>query len=250
MTTRLRALGHDALLWTALAFVTLVLFMAELKPLFAALFPRLDRPLYEQDSFLDLVIAHVALVGASSIAAIVLGVAAGIFVTRPTGAEFRDIAETVATMGQTFPPVAVLALAVPVIGFGAAPALIALTAYGVLPILQNTIAGLSVVPEPVREAARGIGMTDGEILYRVELPLGAPVILAGIRTSAIINVGTATIASTVGAKTLGSPIIVGLNGANIAYVLQGAVLVALLGVVLDLAFERLGKRLRRWQTAA
>ncbi len=250
MTARVRALGHDALLWTALAFAALVLSMAELKPLFAALFPWLDRPLYEQDSFLDLVIAHVALVGASSIAAVVLGVGAGIFVTRPAGAEFRGMAETVATMGQTFPPVAVLALAVPVIGFGAAPALIALTAYGVLPILQNTIAGLSVVPEPVREAARGIGMTDGEILYRVELPLAAPVILAGIRTSVIINVGTATIASTVGAKTLGSPIIVGLNGANIAYVLQGAVLVALLGVVLDLAFERLGKRLRRWQTAA
>lgn len=250
MTARVRALGHDALLWTALAFVTLVLLMVELKPLFAALFPWLDRPLYEQDSFLDLVFAHVALVGASSIAAVVLGVGAGIFVTRPAGAEFRDIAETVAAMGQTFPPVAILALAVPVIGFGAAPALIALTAYGLLPVLQNTIAGLSVVPEPVREAARGIGMTDGQILRRVELPLAAPVILAGIRTSVIINVGTATIASTVGAKTLGSPIIVGLNGANIAYVLQGAVLVALLGVVLDLAFERFGRWLRRWQTAA
>ena len=101
----------------------------------------------------------------------------------------------------------------------------------------------------MREAARGVGMTEGEILRRVELPLAAPVIVAGIRTSVIINVGTATIASTVGAKTLGSPIILGLNGSNIAYVIQGAVLVGLLAVVIDLAFERLVDVLQRWRTA-
>ena len=99
----------------------------------------------------------------------------------------------------------------------------------------------------VRESARAMGMTGGEILRRVELPLAAPVILAGIRVSVVINVGTATIASTVGAKTLGLPIIVGLNGSNIAYVIQGAVLVALLGVVLDMAFERLVDVSRRWR---
>jgi osmoprotectant transport system permease protein len=250
MTAAIRSVGHDALLWSALAFAALILLMPELKPVFAALFPWLDRPLYEQDSFLHLVMAHLALVGASSIAAIVLGVTAGIFVTRPVGAEFRGIVETIVAMGQTFPPVAVLALAVPITGFGSQPALIALTLYGLLPIVQNTVAGLGAVPEPVREAARGVGMTDGEILRRVELPLAAPVIVAGIRTSVIISVGTATIASTVGATTLGSPIIVGLNGSNIAYVLQGAMLVGLLAVVLDLAFERLVRVLRRWQTAS
>jgi len=245
-----RSLRPDALLWTALVFAALILLMPHLKPLFAALFPWLDRPLYEQDSFVNLVVAHFALVGASSSVATALGLAAGIFVTRPAGAEFRSIVETIAAMGQTFPPVAMLALAVPVTGFGSEPALIALTIYGLLPILQNTIAGLGAVPEPVREAARGIGMTEGEILRRVELPLAAPVIVAGIRTSVIINVGTATIASTVGAKTLGTPIIVGLNGLNTAYVLQGAVLVGLLGVVLDLAFERLVGVLRRWRTTS
>jgi osmoprotectant transport system permease protein len=240
----------DALVWTALALAALVVAMPHLKPLFAALFPWLDRPLYEQDTFINLMLAHVAIVGASSIAAVVIGVAAGVFVTRPAGAEFRDIVETIAAMGQTFPPVAVLALSVPITGFGFQPALIALTAYGLLPVLQNTIAGLGAVPAPVREAARGVGMTRREILWRVELPLAAPVIVAGIRTSVIINVGTATIASTVGAKTLGSPIIVGLNGSNIAYVLQGAILVALLAVVLDLAFERLAAFLERWRRAA
>ncbi|HEX2114609.1 MAG TPA: ABC transporter permease [Alphaproteobacteria bacterium] len=238
---------HDALLWAVLAFAAFIALMPQLKPLFAALFPWLDRPLYEQDSFAYLVISHLALVGASSIAAVALGVAAGIFVTRPAGAEFRGTVETIAAIGQTFPPVAVLALAVPATGFGWRPALIALTLYGLLPIVQNTIAGLATVPAPVREAARGVGMTHAEILRRVELPLAAPVIVAGIRTSVIISVGTATVASTVGAKTLGSPIIVGLNGANIAYVLQGAILVGLLAVVLDLAFERLVRALRRWQ---
>jgi osmoprotectant transport system permease protein len=250
MIAALRLARSDAFLWAACAFAALVLLMPQLKPVFAALFPWLDRPLYEQDGFADLVAAHLALVGASSLAAAMLGIAAGIFVTRPVGAEFRSIVETIVTMGQTFPPVAVLALAVPITGFGYQPAFIALTVYGVLPIVQNTIAGLTSVSESVREAARGVGMTEGEILRRVELPLAAPVIVAGIRTSAIINVGTATIASTVGAKTLGSPIILGLNGSNIAYVIQGAVLVGILAVVIDLAFERLLGVLQRWRTAA
>lgn len=239
---------RDALFWTALAFAALLVLMPESKPLFGFLFPGLDRPLYEQDSFARLVAAHLALVGASSLAAIALAVPAGIFVTRPSGAEFRGMAESLAAVGQSFPPVAVLALAVPLTGFGAEPALIALTLYGALPILQNTIAGLQAVPAAVREAARGAGLGGGEMLWRVELPLAAPVLLAGIRTSVVINIATATIASTVGARTLGSPIIIGLNGANLAYVLQGAILVGLLGVLADMAFERLARRQQRWRT--
>lgn len=243
-----RALWRDGLLWTAIVFAALVLLMPSSKPIFAALFPWLERPLYEQHSLPDLVLAHLAIVGASSAAAIAIGVAAGIFVTRRAGAEFRAVTETVSAMGQTFPPVAVLALAVPVTGFGSDPAVIALTVYGLLPVLQNTIAGLVAVPEPVRESARAMGMSDGEILRRVELPLAAPVIIAGIRVSVVINVGTATIASTVGATTLGLPIIVGLNGSNIAYVIQGAILVGLLGVVLDMFLGRLVGASRRWRS--
>jgi osmoprotectant transport system permease protein len=249
MSARAARAWRTPLPWATLAFGAAVLLMPAAKPLFAALFPALDRPLYEQQPFLDLVAAHLALVGASSLVATALGTIAGLFVTRPVGAEFRGVVEAIAAIGQTFPPVAVLAVAVPITGFGAEPALIALTLYGVLPVVQNTIAGLDAVPASVLETARGLGMTKGERLRRVELPLAAPVIIAGIRTSVIINVGTATIASTVGATTLGSPIIIGLNGANLAYVLQGAILVALLAIVLDLAFDRLVERLRRWQEA-
>jgi osmoprotectant transport system permease protein len=238
---------RDPLAWSLGAFILLVLFMPASRPLFAALFPELERPLYTQDSFLALALSHLALVAASSAAAAALGVAGAIFVTRRAGAEFHGLVETLVAMGQSFPPVAVLAIAVPVIGFGAEPALIALTLYGILPVLENTLAGLGAVPATVRDAARGIGMGEGAILLGVELPLAAPVIVAGIRTSTIINVGTAAIASTVGARTLGSPIIIGLNAANIAYVVQGAILVGLLAVVLDLAFDRLVARTRRWR---
>ncbi len=240
---------RDPLAWMVVALMAAAFGMTSLGPIFAALFPRLDRPLYVQEGFPALLLAHLLLVGAASTIAVLVGVGLGTFVTRPMGTEFRGLVETVAAMGQTFPPVAVLALAVPVMGFGQAPALIALALYGVLPVVQNTIAGLESISVTVAEAARGVGLGPLQVLFRVELPLAAPVILAGVRTSVVIGVGTAAIASTVGAKTLGLPIIIGLNGSNTAYVLQGAVLVGLLAVTLDLAFGRLASRVARWRSA-
>lgn len=236
------------LLWLMLALLLLAVFgLAELKPFFAAMFPELERPMYEQDSFSSLMLAHLKLVGLSSTLAIIAGMGAGIFATRKTGLEFRPLVETLASAGQTFPPVAVLAVAVPLIGFGETPALIALALYGLLPVLQATLAGIGSVPQALKETAEGLGMNQSRRLMQIELPLAAPVILAGIRTSVIVNIGTAAIASTVGAKTLGLPIIVGLSGFNTAYVMQGAVLVGLLAVTTDLAFEKLAGHLKSWQ---
>ena len=240
----------DTLLWWALALLAAMTFgMGKLEPLFSALFPALERPIYSQDSFLSLLLAHLKIVGLSSSVAIIMGMGAGIFATRRSGYEFRPVIETVMSVGQAFPPVAVLAIAVPLTGFGEMPALIALTLYGVLPVLQGTLAGIESVPAPTLQAAEGLGMGTWQRLWGVELPLAAPVMMAGVRTSVIINIGTAAIASTVGAKTLGLPIIVGLSGFNTAYVVQGAVMVGLLAVTVDLAFEKLAKRLMRWQTA-
>lgn len=216
-------------------------------PLFAALFPALERPLYQQQGFASLVLAHVLLVAAASAIATVIGVGAGVFVTRPQGLAFRQMVETLTAMGQTFPPVAVLALTVPAIGFGFWPALVALTLYGVLPICENTISGLKSVSPAARDAAEGIGMTQGQRLMKVELPLAAPVVIAGIRTSVTINIGTAAIASTVGGISLGSPIILGLNGSNTAYILQGAVLIAGLAIIVDLGFDLVVSRMTRWR---
>ncbi|HIE5387068.1 TPA: ABC transporter permease [Enterobacter cancerogenus] len=231
--------ARDPLLWLIGLFVALLFLMPHSAGLFSALFPGLPRPVYQQESFVNLTLAHFWLVSLSSLFAILLGVGAGIAVTRPQGREFRPLVETIAAMGQTFPPVAVLAIAVPVMGFGQQPAIVALILYGVLPILQGTLAGIAAVPSSVLSVAEGVGMSARQRLWKVELPLAAPVILAGIRTSVIINIGTATIASTVGANTLGTPIIIGLSGFNTAYILQGAVLVALAAIVVDRLFERL-----------
>jgi osmoprotectant transport system permease protein len=228
------------------AFGLLLVMLPFSRPLFAWLFPHLERPLYKQHDFLELVLAHLWLVSASSIFSVVLGIGAAIYVTRPSGQEFRRLVEVVTAMGQTFPPVAVLALAVPMIGFGFWPAFAALVLYSILPICENTIAGLENVSPSAKQAGCGLGMTSRQLLLRIELPLAAPVILAGIRTSVTINISTAAIASTVGAVSLGSPIIIGLNGNNTAYVVQGALLVTGLALVVDLGFETVLARLERW----
>lgn len=231
----------DGLLWAVFTLLLLVAVLPYSAPLFSRLFPALERPVYVQEPFAYLLWQHCVLVGVSSGMAVLVGTAAGLFVTRPAGRAFEPVVQALLSMGQTIPPVAVLALAVPVVGFGELPALIALTLYGLLPVLQSTVAGLHSVPVAVRQAADGMGMSSWQCLVQVEMPLARPVWLAGVRASVIINIGTAAIASTVGAKTLGSPIIVGLSGFNTAYVLQGAVLVGMLAIVVDMAFERLAR---------
>ena len=240
------ATRHVALvLLPAALLVLLVLFMPALQPVFHALFPALERPIYTRASFLTLTLWHVGLVLAATIPVVIAGIGAGVFVTRKSGREFAGILDTVTAIGQTFPPAAVLALAVPLVGYGAQPTVVALIAYGILPVVDNTIAGLRGVSPSALGAAEGMGFTALQKLIWVELPLAAPVIMAGVRTSVIINIGTAAIGSTVGALTLGSPIIEGLSGSNTAYVIQGALVVGLLAIAVDQAFALIDERLRR-----
>ncbi|NYS29793.1 MULTISPECIES: ABC transporter permease [unclassified Pantoea] len=229
----------DPLLWLVLFYGALLTLMPYSGPLFHRWFPDLARPLYQQESFWQLTLAHLFLVITASLLAIVIGIGSGVLVTRRAGRAFRPLIETLVAAGQTIPPVAVLAIAVPVMGFGAWPAVVALLLYGLLPILQGTLAGIDSVPASSREIAIGVGMSNWQRLWQIELALAAPVIIAGIRTSVVINIGTAAIASTVGAKSLGSPVIIGLSGFNTAYVIQGALMVALLAIVSDRLFERL-----------
>ena len=230
------------LFWVAALLTMLVMLLPHSAPLFTYLFPQLERPVYTQEPFAWLLWQHVVLVGASSLFSVVVGSAIGIWVTRPAGQHFKPLVESVLAMSQAFPPVAVLALSVPVVGFGELPALLALGLYGLLPVVQGTVNGLQGVAPAQQQAARSMGMSARQCFCYVEIPLALPVWVSGVRTSVIINIGTAAIASTVGAKTLGSPIIVGLSGFNTAYVLQGAMLVALLAVIVDMLFERLARR--------
>ncbi len=223
----------------------LVFGMSYLEPVFRWLFPALERPVYSRASFLTLTLSHISLVAIASAVVIVVGMAVAIAVTRPAGRPFAGIVDTITAVGQTFPPVAVLAIAVPLLGFGAAPTVVALIAYGILPVIDNTVAGLRSLRPVTLDAAKGMGLNPRQRLLWVELPLAAPIILAGIRTSVAISIGTATIGSTVGALTLGSPIIEGLSGSNTAYVLQGALVVGVLAISVDQIFAWLDLVLRR-----
>jgi len=238
-----RFLGSPVL-WVGLFFAALMLRMDALQPLLQEAFPGVEPVVYNRDSFLALFLSQLGLVAAASLAASLVGVALAIFVTRPAGRDFRAMVNALATIGQTFPPAAVLAITVPMVGFGARPTIIALFLYGLLPIVENAVAGLEGVASGVREAAEGIGLSAWQRLRDVELPLAAPVILAGIRVSVTIAIGTATIGSTVGALTLGTPIFDGLVANKIPFVLEGAVLVALFAILTDMLFERLDQWLR------
>jgi len=240
----MRAVLTTPALWVGLLFVALLVDMQALRPLFAVGFPDVKPEIFSRASFTELFLSHLGLVAVSGAAATITGVALAIFVTRPIGRDFRTIANMLATIGQTFPPAAVLALAVPALGFGPRPTIVALFLYGLLPILENAIAGLESIPPALREAGQGMGLSPYQLLRDVELPLAAPVILAGVRVSMTIGIGTATIGSTVGALTFGTPIFDGLAGNKLPYVLQGAVLVALFAIVTDLLFAELARRLQ------
>ncbi len=227
------------LLWVGLLFAVLLLRMDELQPVLRWAFPGIEPVIYQRSSFIALFLSHLGLVAAASGAAIVVGVSLAAFVTRPAGRDFRAMVEAVSTVGQTLPPAAVLAIAVPIVGFGPRPTVVALFLYGLLPVVQTAITGLEGVPSGVREAAEGLGLSPLQKLRDVELPLAAPVILSGIRVSVTIAIGTATIGSTVGALTLGTPIFNGLVANKLPFVLEGAVLVALFAILTDMLFARL-----------
>jgi len=243
MTSRFRGWALTAAV--GVVFAAVLAFMPASAPVFAWAFPTIRPPVYDGETFAALWLSHAGLVAGASLVSLAVAMSAGVFVTRPAGRDFRVLADAVATIGQSFPPVAVLAVAVPAVGYGPVPTFIALAIYGLLPILENTIAGLESVPAEIREAALAMGLSPGEILRDVELPLAAPAILAGIRISVVIGIGTAAIGSTVGATTLGTPIIDGLVGDKLPYVVQGALVVGLFAVFVDLLFERLNRYLRR-----
>jgi len=203
------------------------------------MFPAYDNVLVSRQTLSALVLQHLALVGLSSGLTIAVGVPLGIWVTRPSGRPLRGLLVASTDLGQTFPPVAVLALAMPVLGFGFWPTIVALLIYGLFPVVSSTIAGLDAVPPAVLESARGMGMGPVQVLWRVELPLAARVMVSGIRTSVSINIGTATVGAAIGTGGLGVPIIGGLAVQNMAYVIEGALPAALLAILADTALAQL-----------
>jgi osmoprotectant transport system permease protein len=147
-------------------------------------------------------------------------------------------------LNQTVPSLALLAFMIPLLGVGAVPAMVALWIYALFPILRNTYSGVRDADPEATAAATALGMTPGQVLTRVRLPLAVPTILAGVRTAAVITVGTATLAAFIGAGGLGEPSVTGLQLADTRMILSGAVPAALLALAVDGALGVLERRLR------
>jgi osmoprotectant transport system permease protein len=236
--------GRILLAGAASFLLTFLIWPDVFAPLFQP-FTRNNAPaIYAQTSLLSLTLSHLAVVAVAVAASTVVGLALAVLVTRPAGRELLPLGRTVTAVGQTFPPVAVLALAVPILGFGTGPTLVALFLYGLLPVFENALAGLIGQPPPIAEAARAMGLTPRQRLWQIDLPLALPLLLAGMRLTAVISLGTATIGSTVAARTLGEVIIAGLLSSNTAFVLQGGLVVGILAVLIHHGFQALETRIR------
>ena len=189
-------------------------------------------------------VEHLALVGLSTLLAVAIGVPLGLLITRR--AAFRGPILGFANVVQAIPSLALFGFLIPlpfIGGIGARTAIVALVVYALLPIIRNTYAGITGVDPAVRDAALGMGLTDREMFRLVELPLAAPVILAGIRVATVIGVGVATIAAAIGAGGLGVFIFRGVAVVDNAVILAGALPAAVLALVLDGTLHLVERRL-------
>jgi osmoprotectant transport system permease protein len=182
---------------------------------------------------------HLALVAVSLGAAILVGIPLGVVAARRRrlGAAILAAAGVI----QTIPSLALLVLMIPLLGIGTLPAVAALFFYSVLPIVRNTVTGLTGVPGALIESADVLGLSSRARLMKVELPLASPSIVAGIQTSAVINVGTATLGALIGAGGLGQPILTGIRLDDLGLILEGAVPAALLALLVQALFAGLGR---------
>ncbi len=180
---------------------------------------------------------HLKLTGIALLGAVVVGVALSLAVFRlPLAA--RSVTYFCGLL-QTIPSIALLALMIPVLGIGMVPAVVALFLYSLLPILRNTLTALTTIDPTLVRVAVAMGLSEGEQLRLVYVPLALPSMFAGVRTAAVISIGTATLAAFIGAGGLGDPIVTGLALNDTGLILQGAVPAALLALVTELAFEGL-----------
>jgi osmoprotectant transport system permease protein len=176
----------------------------------------------------------VQLAAISTVIVVILAITVGILLTRPLTRRVTPAIIGIANIGQAIPSIGLLALFALTWDFGFWPAVVALVAYSFLSILRNTMVGLQQVDRSTIEAARGMGMTKMAVLFRIELPLAVPIILAGVRTALIINVGTATLGAFIGAGGLGEMINGGLSlGRYDTVLIVGSVLTAILALFID-----------------
>ena len=186
---------------------------------------------------LDALIEHIQISFIALLIAGFIAVPLGIYITKK--AKIAEFIIGITAVLQTIPSLALLGLLIPLIGIGKIPAIVALVAYGLLPILRNTYTGIKEVDDSLIEAADAMGMNKRKKLVKVELPLAMPVIMAGIRTSMVLIVGTATLAALIGAGGLGDIILLGIDRNNTYQILLGAIPAALLAIVFDYLLKKM-----------
>jgi len=191
-----------------------------------------------------LMIEHLQLVGLAVSAAIIIALPSGILLSRDIMKDYTGKIISVFNVAQGLPSLAIIALFLPLLGIGFIPAVTALTIYALLPIVRNTIAGINNVEDEIIEAARGMGMNSFQVLYKVELPLALPIIIAGIQTASVVTVGTAVISNLIGAGGLGQLIFTGLVRFDTRKILLGSILSAIIAIIIDRLFDLLEKILQ------
>jgi osmoprotectant transport system permease protein len=182
---------------------------------------------------------HIIAVFISSSLAIIFAVPAGVLITREGFRDFSSLILGIANIGQTVPSMAILGLSLAFLGLGLQPTILALWLYSLLPIIRNTATGINEVDRAVIESALGMGMTKRQILFRIELPLAVNVIMAGIRTAVVINVGTAALSTFIGWQSLGHPMAAGIRVRRDDMVAIAAVLTAVFAIGLDFLMGKL-----------
>lgn len=237
MTTYVPGIRHH---WKSvsvlvLALLAWTLYTPGVRDFLGLFFPKGDRLIYDRSPLWSFLLEHLLLVAVAGVAAVIIGGLGGLLIMSPLGRPFRGVILRLANLGQAVPSVAIMAIAVPAVGYGSEPVLLALIIYSILPVMVNVVAGISAVPDAVVEAGKGMGMTRRERLLQLELPLAMPVIMTGIRTMLVILVSAATLGAVVGAGGLGVPIMSGIGSFNNAIVIHGAVPAILLALIVDRA---------------
>jgi osmoprotectant transport system permease protein len=251
-SARLFVLRQGQHLFTALGLWLLAFFLFSQQRLWAAVlgraFPFADPVLFERATLLQLVGQHLQIALSSMLFVILVGVPLAVFCTRKQGSAFLPLVENIVAVGQTFPPVAILFLALPIFGFGTVAPIIALFFYGLLPTVRGTLLGLRAVAPELKDAALGSGMNAWQLLGRLEFPLALPAILAGLRTSLVLIIATTSIAPLVGTGGLGVPMLAGLTTNNSSLLLEGAMPVAMLALLSDYTMRALERLLTPWRS--
>ncbi|HBS03346.1 MAG TPA: ABC transporter permease [Leptospiraceae bacterium] len=181
--------------------------------------------------------------------AVITGLVLGALVASPALQRYSRTVLSISAATQAIPPVAVIALAFLFAGIGALPVILALYLYSIVPVLFNSVSGLTSVPEAVIRAGQGMGFTESQVLFRIRFPLAGSIIMAGIRSAATINIGAATIASIIGGGGLGDLIFMGLKLYRIDMIFVGAILCAVLALAVDLVLALFQRSLHRWEEA-